>query len=272
MDSIVYNTIGDGYNTTRRADPSIVERLYRMLQPQPGQRILDIGCGTGNYTLALANKGLSLYGVDPSEKMLAIARARDQRVTWATGSAEGIPAEDDQFDGAYGTLTLHHWTDLRAAFAELRRVLKPGSRLVFFTATPAQMEGYWLNHYFPVMLEQSIGQMPTAEAVGAAVLAAGFKQIAAEPFFIPADLQDHFLYTGKHRPGLYFDADIRNGISSFSALANREEVETGLARLSADLASGHFTAIKNRYCNDRGDYLFLAFEKERPADDGRRRQ
>jgi SAM-dependent methyltransferase len=260
-DQILYNTIGVGYNNTRRADPFIAKKLFDHLSPQQGSAYLDIGCGTGNYTIALAEKGINFYGVEPSESMLALAREKNKTVMWRLGTAENIPATDAFFDGAIATLTVHHWVDLNGGMAEIQRVLKPGGRLVVFTSTPVQMQGYWLNHYFPDMLAKSIGQMPSLERIREALRAAGLHLLDTEKYFIPDDLQDCFLYVGKNRPELYLVEEIRKGISSFVALANKEEVEEGLTRLQADLAAGAFTAIRDKFSNDLGDYLFIIAQK-----------
>ncbi|MCB0785182.1 MAG: methyltransferase domain-containing protein, partial [Flavobacteriales bacterium] len=72
-----YDTIGTGYDGTRQADAYLVGRLLTLLDRPPGSRILDVGCGTGNYTSALQVLGLSMTGVEPSERMLAEARTKD---------------------------------------------------------------------------------------------------------------------------------------------------------------------------------------------------
>ena len=82
-----------------------------------------------------------------------------------------------------------------------------------------------------------------------------------EKYFIQPDLQDHFLYVGKHRPRLYMDAQIRQGISSFSALANQAEVRVGLQQLEEDITSGVVQQHIEAYENDLGDYLFIVAEK-----------
>ena len=74
-----YDIIGKGYNTTRQADPFIVDRLCDMLQPHREGLYLDIGCGTGNYLAALSAKGYTFYGVDPSQTMLDAARSAHAR-------------------------------------------------------------------------------------------------------------------------------------------------------------------------------------------------
>jgi ubiquinone/menaquinone biosynthesis C-methylase UbiE len=256
-----YNHIGISYNTTRRADPYLTDRLRALLHPASEKIYLDIGCGTGNYTIALSKKGLNFTGVEPSEKMLTEARASYPQINWLSGSAEQIPADDDTFDGAMATLTIHHWTDLNKGIKELYRVCKHQSRIVFFTATPAQMEGYWLNHYFPRMLEASIEQMPTLGQIKSTLENAGFEITGTEKYFVQQNLQDLFLYSGKHQPELYFDANVRRGISSFAALANAKEVNEGLLKLRADVDKGQFEQRKKTFDNDKGDYLFILATK-----------
>lgn len=257
----LYNTIGDGYNTTRRPDPFITERLFSLLSPVPNKLYLDIGCGTGNYTTKLAERGVRLYGVDPSETMLHEARIKSAAVTWLTGTAEHIPVDNSTFSGALATLTLHHWNNLGAAFLELARVLQPDGTLVVLTATPEQMQGYWLCHYFPIMMQASVEYMPSFSRIEQAAADAGFAITKTEQYTVHSGLQDLFLYAGKHNPKLYFEAAVRQGISSFASLSHADEVEHGLAKLRADIDSGVFAEVAQRYANDRGDYLFIVFQK-----------
>jgi ubiquinone/menaquinone biosynthesis C-methylase UbiE len=257
----LYDMIGSGYNTTRQADPYITERLFQLLSPQTTGTYLDIGCGTGNYTIALANRGLTFYGVEPSEKMLDIARSKNTQVNWLLGRSEEIEVNDEFFDGAVATLTIHHWTDIKKAFTEIYRVLKADCKIVFFTATPEQMKGYWLNHYFPKMLEDSVVQMPSFDIIKEAAIYARFEITGTEKYFISDGLKDLFLYAGKNKPELYLDAEIRKGISSFAALANADEVEEGLSKLKNDMELGRFEDVKAKFNSDLGDYLFIIAQK-----------
>jgi len=89
----------------------------------------------------------------------------------------------------------------------------------------------------------------------------GFNKINIEKYEIQPDLKDHFLYIGKHDPTKYLNPDVRQVISSFSSLANKEEVEIGLLTLKEDIDSGAILKIIKSYENDEGDYLFLIAEK-----------
>ena len=144
-----YDRIGVNYDQTRKADPFIASRLLFHLQPHLEGIYLDIGCGTGNYTHELQKDGFRFIGIDPSLEMLEKARMRNSEIDWRMGSAEITGLSDNQLDGIVASLTLHHWNNLEYGFAELNRILKQNGTLVIFTATPTQMQGYWLNRYFP---------------------------------------------------------------------------------------------------------------------------
>lgn len=256
----IYDQIGQGYNQTRTADPFLRDRLFTLLSPKTGKTYLDIGCGTGNYTAALYEKGTSLYGIDTSEEMLSKARRQHPSMRWQQGSAESIPFEDGHFDGAIASLTLHHWTDLEAGMKEVYRVVKQG-RWVIFTAFPKQMQNYWLNAYFPQMIEDSIAVMPSQARVEAALKAAGWRNLVLEPYSIKPDLQDLFLYSGKYAPERYSDPNFRQGISSFRLQANAQEVQQGLKQLEADIQSGRWKEVVKQFDDAGGDYVFVVVEK-----------
>jgi len=256
----LYDRIGAGYDTTRRADPGLVKRLLDLLDVPSGSRCLDVACGTGNYTIALAEAGLQMVGLDVSRQMLSSAHAKSGAVRWVNGDAATLPHRDASFRAAVCTLALHHFPHSERVFREIARVLdrNPGAaRLVIFTADPAQMRRYWLTEYFPDAMQQAIQQMPPIEPTLALLGAAGFRQVDRVPWSITPELQDLFLYAGKYRPELYLDPRVRAGISTFANQADPAEVERGCARLSADLASGRFADVLRAAEHPDGDYLFL---------------
>lgn len=259
--AITYNSIGEHYNWTRKADPFLTTQLLKHLNPREGGLYLDIGCGTGNYTNELQKRGYHFIGVDPSKKMLDAAKLQNPEIDWLIGSAEATGLTSNSVDGIIGSLTIHHWSDLKKGFIELKRILKPEARLVLFTSTPAQMKGYWLNHYFPKMLQDSMMQMPSLDLLKTNLSAAGLAIVNRIPYSIRRDLEDQFLYCGKYDPELYFDKHIRHGISSFSSLANRVEVENGLTKLRKDIDNGNIEKVMKSYQNDLGDYLYLIIQK-----------
>ena len=258
---VKYDKIGVGYNETRKPDKYITNRLIYHLNPKSERIYLDIGCGTGNYTNELQKKGLNLIGIDPSKEMLEKAIKRNGKIDWRIGIAENSGLSDRAVDGILATLTMHHWQDLKLAFKELHRILKRKGTLVIFTSTPKQMKGYWLNYYFPKMMKASIHQMPSLRNVKEALLYSEFSLIETDPYFVRPDLQDLFLYAGKHDPKLYLNPLVRKGISSFSSLANKAEVERGLTALKKDIHDGKIKEVMKSYENNLGDYLFITAKK-----------
>lgn len=256
-----YDSIGVNYNSTRKADPYLFERLYDLLSPSPEGTYLDIGCGTGNYISEFAKKGHRFIGIDPSEEMLTEAKTQNNNITWKIGEAERIDLPSESIDGSIASLTLHHWQDLDQGFSELNRVLKPNGKIIIFTSTPQQMKGYWLNYYFPKMLEDSMVQMPAYDRIKASLKSNNLAIDSTEKYYIQPDLQDLFLYSGKHNPQLYFDPIVRHGISSFSSLSNTEEVEKGLKILEKDILSGKINDVIKTFKNTKGDYLFMSIKK-----------
>lgn len=265
MQNKSYDIIGKGYNTTRRADSFISSRLSYLLGLEKNKKYLDIGCGTGNYTILLANGEFKFYGIDPSDKMIRVAQSKNSYITWLQGTAEQIPLNNETIDGIIATLTIHHWTNLEISFQEIKRVLNEIGRVVLFTSTPEQMKGYWLNHYFPRMLEISIEQMPSLETIHHIATTVGFTSITTENYFVRDDLQDSFLYVGKDKPDIYLSEEFRQGISSFTLFSNESELKNGLLNLSADIRSGKFKEIQKQYDNELGDYLFISMRKKGSA-------
>lgn len=253
----LYNTIGENYDVTRRADPVILRILCRLLELNPDNRYLDIACGTGNYTVGLSSEGGSWCGTDVSERMLREAREKSGAVEWMQADVQSLPWDAEVFHGGVCTLATHHFPDLDEAFSEIGRVMLPGASFVVFTSTPDQMAGYWLNHYFPQMMMRSGDQMPSLEDTVYALQAGSFEIVETVPFFISADLQDFFLYSGKDRPAMYLSEHVRSGISSFARLIDDAELQTGLDRLEQDIWSGEIVEVMERYRNTLGDYLFV---------------
>jgi ubiquinone/menaquinone biosynthesis C-methylase UbiE len=113
-------------------DASIRETLKRM-EVRAHERVLDVGCGTGALLAALAERApeAGLSGIDLSPEMLKVARLRlGERAELHQARAERLPFADNGFDLVVSTSVLHYLADASAALLEMRRVLKPGGRLV----------------------------------------------------------------------------------------------------------------------------------------------
>lgn len=125
----LYDNIGIHYDATRRPDPYIADRLAHHLlldQSAAGDRFIDIACGTGNYTTALASKRGRWHGLDLSAQMLRSARQKSGDISLYLADAVALPFQDRSFDGALCTLALHHFAVLPPVFREAYRVIDRG--------------------------------------------------------------------------------------------------------------------------------------------------
>ena len=98
----------------------------------PGQRVLDVACGTGALTLAVADRvGPSggVVGLDANPDMLAVARRKTPAIEWIEGPAEALPLPDASFDAVVSQFGLMFFADRAAALREMMRVLRHGGRL-----------------------------------------------------------------------------------------------------------------------------------------------
>ena len=109
--------------------------------------------------------------------MLAVARSRAPKgVALKQAVAESLPFRDAWFDRAVTTLVVHV-LDRPRAFAEIRRVLRSEGRFVVATFDPSHMHGYWLNRYFPSILEIDLARFAPREALVAELHEAGFGEV-----------------------------------------------------------------------------------------------
>jgi SAM-dependent methyltransferase len=106
------------------------EAAIRRVGIAPGQRVLDIGCGTGVFLRLAAERGAAPFGLDASPALLAIASERVPQAELVAGDMERLPYDDDAFDLVTGFNSFFFAANLVAALREARRVAKPGAPVV----------------------------------------------------------------------------------------------------------------------------------------------
>jgi SAM-dependent methyltransferase len=106
------------------------EEAIRRIGPVAGQRVLDLGCGSGVFLRAAADRGATVSGLDASEALLELARARVPDADVRIGDLESLPYEDDFFDAVTGFNSFFFAADIVAALREAGRVAKPGAPVV----------------------------------------------------------------------------------------------------------------------------------------------
>lgn len=242
-----YDAIGIGYAARRVADPRIAASLWSVLGD--ARRICNVGAGAGSYE----PPDREVVAVEPSREM--IRQRKDQRVIRA--SAEALPFRDGSFDAATALLTVHHWQDVAAGIAELRRI---APLRILFTFDPERSRDFWLvRDYLPEIPALELKRAPRIQTLVGWLGDAEVSSVA-----VPWDCSDGFQAAYWRRPERYLDAKVRASISTLAMLPETT-VEHAMARLSSDLDSGLWEA-RNReiLSRDEMDYGYrLIVSRER---------
>src|SRR5215211_4319361 len=149
---------------------------------KPGDSVLDIGCGTGEVTLAAKTRATNgkVYGIDPAPEMIAVARNKAARkkldIDFRIGVIEALPFPDASIDVVTSSLMMHHLPEdlKRRGLAEIYRVLKPGGRLL--VADFVRPTKSLLNHLF-ITFSRHQGLESGIEDLQSQFKDAGFAQV-----------------------------------------------------------------------------------------------
>jgi SAM-dependent methyltransferase len=221
----VYDTLGAAYSRTRQPDPRIAAQIHAALGNAAD--VVNVGAGTGSY-----EPPRTVLAVEPSHVMLAQRPPRSAPVVRAV--AERLPLRGNAADAVMALLTIHHWTDLAAGIAELRRVAR--HRVVVLTWDQQVFrERFWLvRDYLP-----QAAAFDDTRAVPVDRLAALLGGARQETVPVPHDCTDGFGAAYWRRPHAYLDPRVRAGISLL-AQTGEEALAPGLAALADDLATGRW--------------------------------
>jgi demethylmenaquinone methyltransferase/2-methoxy-6-polyprenyl-1,4-benzoquinol methylase len=194
----MFDRIAPVYDVMNRIMTAGLDRTWRRLAVeavvQPGDRVLDACCGTGDLALAAEREGGIVTGLDFSAEMLARARHKAGSVTWVQGDLLALPFEDGSFDAATVGFGVRNVDDLEAGLRELRRVLRPGGRLAILEITQPRgplrpFFSLWFDRVVPLLgrvlpggqaytyLPASVRRFPGADGLTALMREAGFEDV-----------------------------------------------------------------------------------------------
>jgi demethylmenaquinone methyltransferase/2-methoxy-6-polyprenyl-1,4-benzoquinol methylase len=194
----MFDRIAPVYDAMNRLMTAGLDRSWRRLTVeavvQPGDRVLDACCGTGDLAVAAEREGGYVTGLDFSTAMLERARRKSGTVTWLEGDLLALPFDDASFDAATVGFGMRNVSDLGAGLAELRRVLRPGGRLAILEITRPRgvlrpFFSLWFDRIVPVLgkvlpggkaytyLPASVRRFPGAEELAAVLGENGFGEV-----------------------------------------------------------------------------------------------
>jgi SAM-dependent methyltransferase len=128
------------YETTAQQLLPAAHVVVDAVDPQPGELVVDVGCGTGNASILTAERGAGVVGVDPAERLLEVAAdlavAADVDASFLRGEAADLPVGDAEADAVLSAFGVIFASDPAAAAAEIARVTKPDGRVVISAWIP----------------------------------------------------------------------------------------------------------------------------------------
>lgn len=221
-----YNNISKNYDDVRNADLELINMFLKMTMINENTKVLDFGCGTGNYADKLQRiTGARVYGVEPSEGMREKARQKNASLSIVEGNHENIPFEENFFDFIYMTDVIHHVPDINRMFEEINRVLVGEGKLCICTQSHNQIENRFYVKYFPSTAIVDKKRYPDVDVIKTVGEKNGLRYlkniIMGEGDIINVDMD--------------FVELVRNKGYSMFHLIPEEEYEKGLLKLEEDM-------------------------------------
>jgi len=244
--TVDYNQVADKYALHRGIVPGVLQWLTGRLGPT--SRVLEVGCGTGNYISAIeASVGCSCWGVDPSEPMLRLAAEQSRRVHFQVGRAEQLELPAGTFDCVFSVDVIHHVQDRTAFFREAWRVLQEGGEV--WTVTDSEdiiRHRQPLSTYFPETIDVDLARYPSIAELRRLMEQAGFQQITEVEVQFASQCADISAYRDKAYSCLH--------------LIPEEAHRRGIRRMEQDLKSRPLQCV-SRYFLVSGAKWASEFER-----------
>ena len=194
----MFDRIAPVYDAMNRVMTAGLDRRWRRLAVeavvQPGYRVLDACCGTGDLAIAAEREGGIVTGLDFSPRMLERARRKSSTIEWLEGDLLALPFPDGAFDAVTVGFGVRNVADLERALAELRRVLRPAGGLAILEITQPRgllrpFFSLWFDRIVPLLgkvlpggkaytyLPASVRRFPGAEDLGVLLERQGFADV-----------------------------------------------------------------------------------------------
>jgi len=252
MQPVDYDEISKIYDDVREGDFVLINHFLQELPIDDDLKILDIGCGTGNYTDLFQRvtraRHYQVYGIEPAEGMIGKARPKNRHIVFQKAAAEDIPFEGNFFDFVFMTDVIHHISDIRKMFAETSRILKPQGKVCIVTQSHQQLEKRPIAQFFPGTVSVDQKRFP---AIGDIIAAAQSERLTY--------LKQDVLFAGD---AIELDTDyldlVRKKGYSMLRLLTEQEYATGLIKLENALQNGSVQA-------KRAGETLVWFRKEQAA-------
>jgi ubiquinone/menaquinone biosynthesis C-methylase UbiE len=233
---IDYNKISEHYTQHRqKVHPGVLKELLDGSKYENTSTILEVGCGTANYIVAVQSlTGSECWGIDPSVKMLSVARERSKKIHFEIGRAEQLDFLTDFFDFIFSVDVIHHVEGHLEYFQEAFRTLNSGGRICTVTDSEWILRNRRpLATYFPETVEVELARYPRIPYLTGLMREAGF-----------TDIQDILVGFSFHMKDIQA---FRDRAYSSLHLISEEAFHRGITRLEDELGEKGYIQYISRY-------------------------
>ncbi len=222
-----YDSHGHGYAAERRPDPRIAALVHEAFGD--ARTIINVGAGAGSY------EPLDRY-VLPVEPSAVMRAQRPRHLAPALDAvAEQLPFDDDSFDAALASVTVHQWPDSAKGLSELRRVTR--GPVVVLTFDGDALDLFWLAEYAPELIAAERRRYPPIDGIAAMI--GSDASVLSVP--VPIDCVDGFTEAFYARPERFLDPAVRKAQSAWGFVEPQAEARA-VEDLRRDLADGTWEA------------------------------
>ncbi len=226
---IDYDKIASEYAQHRKVHPEVLKNLFLTSRIRTDSKVLEVGCGTGNYIVALESiANCSCWGTDPSEQMLSKAKKRSEKIAFQLGRAERLNFPKDFFDLVFSVDVIHHTSNPIEHFQEAYQELKRGKKLCTVT------DSEWIiRHrqplavYFPETVETDLRRYPSIPKLKDYMKQVGFNAISEITVEFTYQLTDARSYCDKAFSSLHIipEKAFQRGIKRLKQDLNTEPIK-----------------------------------------------
>lgn len=270
-----YSETAKHYDTTRQ--PVGLEIILDFLQtrlsaPLKELRVLDAGCGTGNYLEGLYSREVFAYGIEQNPRMLAIAKAKiapEYRDRLTDGDLVSLNVSPGSFDAVIVNMVLHHLTDLKCsenpnthietAIQSFANGLSSEGLLIVSTSTAEQIrKGFWWAALIPNAVSKVLERFPSIEVLDEIAIHAGFRKYDQVAVLHQCLQRDSSIDYGNPLNNAYLDGD------STWALCTPEEIEQARQTLEKQASSSSMEVVVKdllQKARKYGQATFLVYQK-----------
>lgn len=242
---IDFSQRANNYVRYRVPDVRFVKYLEKELNVASSGTIVEIGAGTGAYLFEFYKLGYIVAGVEPEEKMRM--HSRDE-LLMINSTAECIDLPNNYADGVYIINALHHFSNLKKALNEIKRIMRCGN-LVIATFDPyIACKKLWQFDYWPFLKEYEFNSYLDIDTIIQSIEDVFRNKALVKTYEIPYDFSDKFSAAVWKRPDILLNKDAVQAMSVFNAYP-KEKYYKGFFELSNDIKSGIWKDKYYYLCN-----------------------